>query len=152
MNDTFLIEIEVIENAKYSIFEKLREEFLVSGFVILRETNSEIEFYRPLPVNREQLIGYLKVDKVHIVAGETSIKVVCSLSKIKRVMFTTILLAPILQILLAVLSYFMKGDLVEVKLLVLGSFLTPIAIYFMFRYIYQQTFRLYADKIQRIVR
>ncbi|MCX8065614.1 MAG: hypothetical protein N3G21_10670 [Candidatus Hydrogenedentes bacterium] len=152
MKKTFSIEFEVHENEKITLLEKLRNHLLQSGYIVQCETNSQIDFYRPLPTtkNKEEMI-YAWINKIHIVAEKDSIKIVCHITQFKTFRFLTMVLPATVEIPLAILLYFLRVNPIIVALLLLSGIATPFLVYFIFLNLYKQTIKFFAEEIQKVV-
>lgn len=152
MKNHFSIEFQVSESEKDIVLGKLRNYFLKEGYVIQRESNSQIDFYSPLPIlRREESLADLWINKIQVVADGTQIRLVCSLSRLKILRFIVIALIPITEIAMAVVFYLLKINPLIIILLLLSAIVSPIVGYFLIRLIYTNSVEYFGNEIQRIV-
>mgnify|MGYP001467979123 CR=1 FL=1 len=153
MKDSFTIEFEVEETEKAHILEKLRAYFLQIGFIVQRETNSQIDLYRPLPGKRKKEdLPLTWTDHLCISAESGTVRLVFSMKRAKIVRFIVLTVSPIIEISLGVVLYFLfKVPPIVPIVLILGGISTPVMGYFLFEYIYRSALEYYGREIQKII-
>ncbi len=153
MEDSFLIEFEVEESEKVSILEKLRGYFLKEGFIVQRETNSQIELYRPMPVGgKKESVALTWSSRIWINVDGRTVRIVVSMEKLKIARLLTMVIGPIMEIGFGVGLYlFIRVPLVVPLLLIISGVTTPFIAYFLFENIYRSSVEYFGAEIQRVV-
>ncbi len=152
MQNSFSIEFEAEEGEIPTILEKLRAYFLQVGYIVQRETNLQVDLYRPSPLKgKKEDAPLVWINRIWLQAEGKTIRVVFSLKKMKMVRAITFG-ASLLEIPLGIILYFiLKVPPIIPLVLIISGIVSPFMIYFVFEYIYRSSIEYFGNAVQKVI-